>query len=510
LLAALLILAGLPFGPAHAQRAADEASQDLPLPVLQALHDARIGGESVGAAVQEIGAPHPLVAHNARTPMNPASVMKLVTTYAGLRMLGPAYTWKTQVLSLRSPQDGVIEGDLYLKGSGDPKLTLENFWLLLRELRERGIKDIQGDLVLDRSAFAAAEIDPAKFDQEPLRPYNVGPDPLLINFKAVRFELAPDSDHGTVTIVADPRLPQVEVDNKVKLGSGECADWRAQLHADVQSAAQSARVSFTGVLPASCGAHVWYIGLLPHPEYVYGIFRSLWEELGGTLHGGWRDGTAPADAKELAVAESPPLADIVRDINKYSNNVMARQLFLTLGREGSGAPAQVDRAAAVVQGWYDRAGPPLPELVLENGSGLSRRERISAGGLVRLLLSAWSSPVMPEFVSSLPLIAYDGTMKHRDDLSAMAGQGHIKTGSLNSVRTIAGYVQDRAGRRWAVAFLVNHANAENAGPAQGAFLRWVYEKAGSAPISVRAGDPTTPDASSAASRRNIRGEPARR
>jgi D-alanyl-D-alanine carboxypeptidase/D-alanyl-D-alanine-endopeptidase (penicillin-binding protein 4) len=461
-----------------AQQRKAGATQELPAPVAQALHDARIGGSGVAAVVQEIGATHPILAHNADTPMNPASVMKLVTTYTGLRVLGPAYSWETQIYSQQLPHDGVLAGDIYLKGSGDPKLTLENFWLLLHGLRERGVRDIRGDLVLDRSAFEAAEIDPAKFDQEPLRPYNVGPDPLLVNFKAVRFQFLPEGDR--VLVVADPDLPQVETVSTVKPASGECGDWRAQLKVDVQSTATTAHVAFSGVMPASCGPHDWYIGLLSHPNYVYGIFKSLWAEMGGTLQGSWRDGVVPEGAVQLTSGESPPLADIVRDINKYSNNVMARQLFLTLARHDSTLPASTARAAAAVHGWLEESGVALPELVLENGSGLSRKERISAGGMVRLLVAAYASPVMPEFIASMPIVAYDGTMKRHTGLASMSGQGHIKTGSLNEVRTIAGYVQDRAGRRYAVAFFLNHPNAENAAAAQDAFLRWVYDSAGSA------------------------------
>jgi D-alanyl-D-alanine carboxypeptidase/D-alanyl-D-alanine-endopeptidase (penicillin-binding protein 4) len=483
---------------------AARAQQDLPPEVAQALQEARIPASHVAAWVQDVEAPSPVVAHNARMPMNPASVMKLVTTYAGLRILGPTYTWKTQLLSMRPPQGGKLDGDLYLKGSGDPKLTLENFWLLLRSLRAAGVKDIQGDLVLDRSAFAAAEIDPARFDQEPLRPYNVGPDPLLINFKSVRFDFAPDTDQDAVLVSADPKLAQVELVSAVKLGSGECGDWRAQLHTDVQSSATSARVSFSGVLPASCGGHSLYLGLLSHPNYAYGIFRSLWEELGGTLRGSWRDGAAPPEAKELAAAESPPLAEVVRDINKFSNNVMARLLFLTLAREGSNAPARTDRAAAVVRDWLEHEGIALPELVLENGAGLSRVERVSAAGLSRLLLDAWASPVMPEFTASLPLVAYDGTMKRRHGLDSMAGQAHIKTGSLNDVRTVAGYVQGRNGHRYAVVFLVNHANAENSIAAQDAFLRWVHDKAGASDGRSA----TATRGSSAATRSNAPAAPA--
>jgi D-alanyl-D-alanine carboxypeptidase/D-alanyl-D-alanine-endopeptidase (penicillin-binding protein 4) len=201
----------------------------------------------------------------------------------------------------------------------------------------------------------------------------------------------------------------------------------------------------------------------------------MWESLGGTLRGGVRDGAAPAGARPFAVADSPSAAEIVRDVNKFSNNVMARQVFLTLSAETLKLPGRADRSARVIQSHLGSRGIELPELVMENGSGLSRQERISAAGLGRVLIAAWRSPVMPEFAASMPLVAYDGTMRRRMRDAAAAGQGHIKTGSLAGVASIAGYVLDRAGRRVAVVFIVNHPNANASQAAQDALLRWVHE-----------------------------------
>ena len=184
----------------------------------------------------------------------------------------------------------------------------------------------------------------------------------------------------------------------------------------------------------------------------------------------------PADARLLAVAESSSNAELVRDINKFSNNVMARQLYLTLGAELLKLPGRSDRSAQVVQSWLAQKNLDFPELVLENGSGLSRQERISAGSMGRLLLEAWRSAVMPELMSSLPLVAYDGTMRRRLRFESIAGQAHIKTGSLSDARTLAGYVLDQRGQRHVVVLFINHANAAAGQPAQDALLQWVYER----------------------------------
>jgi len=464
----LMLLAILPL-LAHAQ-------DRLPATVANALKVAGIPVSAVGIVVQEADSTRQRLAVNADQSMNPASTMKLVTTFAALELLGPAYTWKTSLWTSAPLDDGVLAGDLFIRGSADPKLTFEQFWLLLRQLRARGVCEIAGDLVLDRSLIAPAEHDPAAFDDKPLRPYNVGPDALLLNFKALRLTLLPDPAAKAVRVMAEPEPTNLDITNLMKLGNNGCPEgWRENLRADLTHHATRWRLILTGTYPANCGEKTWRIGLLPHGEYVRGVFEQLWTELGGTLKGGVRDGVVPEGARELAVIESPTLAETVRDINKFSNNVMARQLFLTMGAESGKRPARNDDADAVVRTWLDSRNLRFPELVLDNGSGLSRRERISAANLARLLAAIWKSAVMPELISSLPLSAVDGTMKKRLNGNGIAGQAHIKTGTLEGVKTIAGYVLDRHGRQQIVIFLVNHANARDAQAAQDALLTWVYE-----------------------------------
>jgi D-alanyl-D-alanine carboxypeptidase/D-alanyl-D-alanine-endopeptidase (penicillin-binding protein 4) len=463
----LIILTALFFTGARAD--------ELPPAVAAALKSAGIPPASAAAWVREVDAVTPRLAVNARTALNPASTMKLVTTFAALDLLGPAYTWKTEALVSGSLADGVLQGDLHLRGGGDPKLTYDQFGRLLRMIRARGIREIRGDLVLDRSAFAANGDDPGRFDAQPTRPYNVAPDALLLNFKAVTLQLMPDPVAKTLSVAAEPAPANLDIANKITLGNGNgCGDWKERLRADVFTHGPTTRLVLTGVFPAACPEQRWNIALMNHPSFVLGVFRQLWAELGGSLSGGVRDGLVPAEARPVAVLPSPTLAEVVRDINKFSNNVMARQLFLTLGLEAGKRPAAADDADAAIRAWLDARGIALPDLVLENGSGLSRRERVTAEGLGRLLGAAWKSAVMPELMASLPVTATDGTMRRRLKQNGVAGQAHIKTGSLEGVRSIAGYVLDKAGRRWIVVFFINHANAAGAQPAQDALLEWVY------------------------------------
>ena len=450
------------------------ASDALPRGVVQQLKNAGIPTGSVAIVVQETGSKRASLQHNADAAMNPASVMKLVTTYAGLDILGPAYSWKTVAYAQSLPVDGVLNGDLYLKGSGDPRLTFEQFWLLLRQLRAQGVKTINGRLMLDRSAFSLGAVDAvtvngggAPFDDQPLRPYNVKPDALLLNWKSVRLQLMPSADK--LQIQAEPLPANLYLISQVNLTEGECGDWRSRLRADVSTHPDRFHLVITGSYPRSCGAQTWHLGVLDHPQYVYGVFRQLWEELGGSIAGGVAEGRVPAAALPLGTVESPPLAELIRDINKFSNNVMARQLYLSLG-DGSGGGA-----ANAVRYWLERKGLRVPELVLDNGSGLSRSERISAQSLAAMLNNAWQSPLMPEFVASLPITGVDGTMKKRLRDNGAAGQSHIKTGTLDGVKTMAGYARDKKGRWHIVVFLINHPNAGAGQGAQDALLNWLSE-----------------------------------
>jgi D-alanyl-D-alanine carboxypeptidase/D-alanyl-D-alanine-endopeptidase (penicillin-binding protein 4) len=447
----------------------------LPAPVLQALRAADIPASAISIVVQPVGGGPARISHRAKEPMNPASVMKLVTTYAALDSLGPAWTWRTEVLTTGRLADGVLDGNLVLRGGGDPSLTLEQFWLLLRDLRARGVRDIRGDVITDRSLFAPTGYDPGAFDNEPLAAYNVGPDALLLALNALRIRLLPQTG-GTPALWAEPPLAGVRIDNRVQLVDGECGDWKDTLDAKVSAAegdGAALTLQISGRFARDCGERIWNVAPLPHREFLARALRAMWAELGGRIAGRVRDGTVPADAAPLAAIESPPLAQVIRDINKYSNNVMARQLFLTLA-SGNGTPADTAGAASAVRAWAARRGLALPSLVLENGSGLSRSERISAADMAALLRHAWASSVMPEFMSSMPVLAVDGTLRRRLRNSPASGQAHLKTGSLADTRSIAGYVLDRNGQRVLLVAWLNHPNAKRAQPVLESLLEWVW------------------------------------
>jgi D-alanyl-D-alanine carboxypeptidase/D-alanyl-D-alanine-endopeptidase (penicillin-binding protein 4) len=414
------------------------------------------------------------VVHQIGLAMNPASVMKLVTTYAALDQLGPAFTFHTDVLYTGKVANGVLDGDLILRGGGDPKLTYERLWMLAHRLRSRGIREIRGDVVLDRSYFAAVPHDPAGFDNQPRRAYNVAADALLVNFQVVDFRFVPTSDG--VRVIGEPDLPNVEVVSRIKATGGSCGSWRKDLRYEVQASGLLATVFFEGSFPASCGERSWPLTVLDSGAFTESVWRWVWNQAGGVIRGKVRPGTTPAEATLVYRDESEPLAALVRDTNKFSNNVMARHLFLALSAErtGQGNPQE---SARIVDAWLRERAIVAPELVLENGSGLSRNERVSAATLAAILRAAWASPTMSELVSSLPIFAVDGTLRTRKTSGAV-GRAHLKGGTLDGVQSMAGYVLDRRGRRWIVVMMVNHANANAAQPALDALAEWVYREAG--------------------------------
>ena len=450
-------------------------AQILPPEVDAALVRAKIPREAVSVLLVDAhGQVAPRVSHRANVAVNPASVMKLVTTFAALDLLGPSYTWATPVFMDGVVREGTLQGNLTIQGQGDPKLVLERMWLLLRRVQGMGVRNIAGDIVLDRSAFDVPNADPSAFDGEPLRPYNAAPDALLINFKSVVMTFAPEPGGSVARVQFDPPLAGVQMQATVPLVPGECGDYRSALKADF---ADPKQIRFAGAYAQSCGEKVWAVAYADPKSYATRAVQGMWQDMGGKLQGtvriGSLSGATAAAYKPVFEVRSAPLAEIIRDINKYSNNVMAQQVYLTLGRtagDAPGAPGTFEASRAVVQRWWtDRFGADdMP--VLENGSGLSRTERISANALGRLLQAAYASPLMPELMNSLPINGVDGTLRRVK--TRASGYAHLKTGSLNEVMAVAGYVHAVGGKRYVLVAIVNHPNARAARSAIDTMVDW--------------------------------------
>ena len=302
----LLLLAALPASGAIAT-----APNNLPGNVAAALAQAGIPENEVGVYVHDLTMDRQVLSFGADRALNPASAMKLLTTFAALELLGPAHTWKTEAWL-----DGTLDGDrlngnLVLKGYGDPKFNMESLWLFLRDLRNRGVREISGDLVLDRTFFAIDNHDPALFDNEPLRPYNVGADALLINYRTFRFQFVPDETGQRVGIFSEPALSPTLVVNNLLLGPGSCDVWPER------PAISENILTFSGIFPSGCGEKFRYFSLLSANDYAQTLFRQIWQQVGGAWSGIVRDAELPPTAKLFATWVSPPLSDLIRDINKF-------------------------------------------------------------------------------------------------------------------------------------------------------------------------------------------------
>ncbi len=450
--------------------AALAAATGIPPAVTEALARSRIPASNISLLVLPADGGAPLVNLHSQRPMNPASVMKLVTTAAALDVLGAAYIWRTPVWAEGTVRNGVLHGNLYIQGRGDPKLVVERLWLLLQQVRQAGVESIDGDLVLDNSAFELPPHNAASFDGEPLRSYNAAPDALLVNFKSLQITFTPDPAARVARISITPPLAGVQVTASVPLADGACGAWQGQVAAKL---GDSRAISFGGSYPAACGVQHWPMAYSAPDEFSARAIAGMWLAQGGHISGQVRLGRIPQTVQNrpvLTEVVSPAVSEVIRDINKHSNNVMTRQVFLTMGLEASGSGSLDSATAAVQQWWRSRLGDTPPPDV-DNGSGLSRTGRISASSLGAMLQAVWKSPTMPEFIASLPIAGIDGTL--RRSRVRVPGSSHLKTGTLNDASALAGYVLANNGRHYVMVAMANSPNAGAARPAFEALVDWI-------------------------------------
>ena len=429
------------------------------------------GGERNPApAPASLAAPAPRLAWQPDVPMNPASVMKLVTTYAGVDLLGPGHLWRTRVYTQGHVSNGTLHGNLMIQGGGDPKLVLERLQDLLRAIQDKGVRQVDGDIVLDNSIFRLPAHDAAAFDDDPLRPYNAGPDGLLINFKALIFKFVPDPASRRVRVDTEPPIARVAIPTDVPAASSACGNWRGRLAADFSN---PDAIVFAGSYPSACGEQSWGIAYPAPASYAPRVIEAMWRAAGGQRTGQVRWADKPVTGQPLVTGISLPLVDVIADINKFSNNVMAQQLFLTLSaRDGHASFAESRNLLR--RWWRDRFGLRTTP-VIDNGSGLSRNERATAASLAALLQQAAGHPNGAAFEQSLSIAGVDGTVRRmaaRNPHSQAIGNARLKTGTLRDVAAVAGYAYGLSGRNYAVVGIINHPNAGAARPALDRLVEW--------------------------------------
>ncbi len=469
----------------------------LPAAVVQALNQAKVPLEAISVVVAPLPAapgavnpkpepvnpagnanaqPAPLAIPAARlnwqpdVPRNPASVMKLVTTYAGLDMLGSSYLWRTRIYTDGPIKDGVLNGNLIIRGSGDPKLVIERLQDLVAHIMEKGVRVVRGDIILDNSVFNLPAHNPAAFDDEPLRPYNAAPDGLLMNFKSLVFRFVPDGS-GHAKVYTTPPMAGVNVTPTVPLGTGGCGVWQTRVAPDFQD---PLNIRFNGVYPAACGDREWAVAYADPVHFSARMLEGVWRQAGGSILGQVKPGKLTPGARVLVTGTSIPLVSVIADINKYSNNVMAQQLFLTLSSAGDQRGSFAESRNRLAGWWRQQFGlRAAPKM--ENGSGLSRDERISASSLTAMLQHAAQGKNAGAFQESLSIAGVDGTtarMRSRSPNSAAIGNARLKTGTLRDVTAIAGYAYGQSGQVYTVVAIINHPNATGARVALDRVVDW--------------------------------------
>jgi D-alanyl-D-alanine carboxypeptidase/D-alanyl-D-alanine-endopeptidase (penicillin-binding protein 4) len=476
--------------------AADAVYQSIPPNISVSLERNQIPQDAISISVTEIEPSKPgkhsaknILTWRASEPMNPASTMKVLTTLASLDILGPQYRWRTNIYTDGVIRQGTLKGNLYLQGSGDPKLIPEELAKLMKDLQALGIQKIDGNLFFDRSAYAPSVMEHNTIDGESLRAYNVPPDPLLYAFRTLSFQLGKSRSADFIDISYTPALSQLKVVNQMQLVNRACDNWKGNIRFSLEpegisNTDQALTAQFAGSFPNTCKGVNFNVVALDANTFLTQGFAAAWELAGGS----WaqapvgKNGAVPLASRLLLQFEGINLGDDVLDINKYSNNVMARQLLLTLALEKMGKPATTANGELVIQSWLKKNGLNFPNLVIENGSGLSRNEAISADQMNQLLLTARNLPSGEIFYNSLPIAGIDGTMRNRlmTQLRKFLHlknkpEVRIKTGSLADVRAISGYVVSKSGRMYAVSSFINHPNAWRGLEAHDQLLEWLLD-----------------------------------
>ena len=439
------------------------AAAELPPALLRALAEAGIPADAVGLVVAPVAPGPRFVEHAAQRLMQPGSAMKLVTTLVGLEQLGPTWRGHTRLLAAGPVRDGVLHGDLVLQGQADMDLTWQALQAMLQRLRQRGLVEIRGALVLDRSAFNPPRYDIGvpPFDEAPGSAYNVIADALLVNANLMRVELYAD-ERGLQALPVTP-LAGVRVTHEMTLVDGDCTNWdEGWLPPEVrpQRITRTLDVVLRGSWPVRCDRAVEF-NVIERNDFIGRLFRGLWTSQGGRWKGGVREGVAPPDAVVLAERSSRPLSELVRAINKPSDNALSRTLLLAIGRATPPLPGQPGettplRAERAVRGWFRSKGIDDTGFVVDNGSGLSRTERISPAQMEAAIRAGLASRWAPEFLSSLPIVGVDGTMRIRLAASPAAGLARLKTGTLRNVVALAGTMPDAGGQPLVVVAFINH------------------------------------------------------
>ncbi|MGB1310178.1 MAG: D-alanyl-D-alanine carboxypeptidase/D-alanyl-D-alanine endopeptidase [Leucothrix sp.] len=442
----------------------------LPPDIQQLLRSKGMSPWSMSAYVQAIGSPRPLISHNAQVARNPASVMKLLTAYVAIGVLGPNYRWPIEISTNGQIQGGVLSGNVYIKGYGAPDFDTEGLREMLRQLRRKGIHTIRGRLIFDDTYFNGPKIDPGAFDGKPYSSYNAQPDALMFNERRSSFSASRRGNK--ITVSTSTPAHNMRLVNRIKRAKRSCrVNTRVK-----RGRGDKVTITFTGYLARRCRTRGFTMAVTDPANTMYSAIQRIWKrELKGNINTQFMVGATPDNARLVHVHYSKSLAELLPTVVKDSNNVMARQLMRSIGAKRYGYPGTPKKGAEAIDDYLRSQGLNFPELRIENGSGLSRYARISTENISHLLTKAFHSPQREVFMRSMAIAGVDGTMKGRLRSSAVRGRGFFKTGTLKDVRGIAGYVNAVDGRTYVVSILHNDPRARSRGrKIHDNFIEWVF------------------------------------
>jgi len=441
----------------------------LPFEIKHKLRNARLSEYGMSAYVQDVNSPKPLLAHKDTVSRVPASVMKLITSYAALGVLGPNYRWPLDIYTHGNVKNGTLQGDLIIKGYGSPEFDTAELRKVLKSIRAKGIRNIKGRVVFDNSHFSIPRQHAGAFDGKTFAAYNAQPDALLYNERISTFHVRAKGKR--VHVSTSTPAHNLKIVNRMRKTRRGCRPRIGISHRGAQVIA-----TFSGTFSSRCRTRSYTRVISKPSEMIYGSMKSMWKrDVGGTFNARFAMGRAPANSHLLLKTYSRTLAQVLPAIAKDSNNVMARQLLLTIGAKYFGGQGTPRKGANAVSAWLNSRGLRFPELRIENGSGLSRHARISARHIGDLLVDAHKSPYRNVLMQSLAIAGIDGTMKRRLRGTPVRGRGFFKTGTLRDVRSIAGYVKASNGKTYAIAIMHNDPKARHKGlPAHDKLIEWVY------------------------------------
>ena len=408
--------------------------------------------------IQAVDSNYPLASWRTHVVRKPASVIKLLTTYSALLNLGFDYRWETKFYYTGKVRQGVLRGDLYVKASGDSTLSTKDLDDIVAQVRANGIRKIQGNIVIDRTLFKVPSRNNSGFDNHIYSPYNAMPDAIMFNKRKSTFCITPHAKRAKIV----KKVPDnsYKIVNKLRMVGGSCRRGRSWPRVRIKTNSSSRSTVFlTGKLSRRCGKRtICKVISMPHRAFYYALKEKLLDN-GVKVTGTLKLKKVPKKAKYLFSHYSEPLESVISTIAKRSDNLMARQLFLTLGATSYSAPSTLYKSRKAVEktlGKYHILEKGTTRV--ENGSGLSRSARITAKSLANLLNHAYKN-YGQRWMNTLSVAGIDGTIHNRFKYSSVFGRAWMKTGTIKGVKNIAGYVEGASGQRYVVVVLVNDRRA---------------------------------------------------